>query len=425
MKKNKLYLISLILLTSCVQDSANIVFKEGDNFTNNEISAKNNLQPSYMSGTYVVGRDNKVVRDIRANNTKDQKEYIKEDIENDIKEKEENKVVDNREYTFITVKKGDNLINLSKKYNMQFSDVVELNNLKRPYNIYVGQKLKVFKNEDKERYTTIKVKSGDTLLRIALEYDMSLREIASINNIKPPYNVYVGQKLKVPYSKTNKPEFYVVKKGDNLYEISRKTDISVRQLIANNNLSSPNNIYPGQKLYLTKKLENKQISYNKKEEKKIKEEKQEIVKEPKQEVVVKQEEPKKQEPVKREVVFSWPVKGEVIKKYGKQNDGKFYDAINIKADLGTSVLASMDGEVAYAGNELKGFGNIIIIKHDSGWLSIYGYCDKINVKVKDKITKGQSIATVGKTGNVNEPQLYFSIRKGRVTMDPLKYLENN
>ena len=417
MKKNKLYLISLVILTSCIQESANIVFKEGDGI-NNETMARNNLQPSYMSGTYVVGKDNKVVRDIRANKTIE--EDIKEEDTKDIIE-EKKEVNNNKEYDFITVKKGDNLINLSKKYNMQFSDMVEINNLKRPYNIYVGQKLKVFKNEDKERYSIVKVKSGDTLLRIALEYDMSLREIASINNIKPPYNVYVGQKLKVPYSKTNKPDFYIVEKGDNLYGISRKTDVSVKQLIANNNLSSPNNIYVGQKLYLTKKINNKQVSYN--EEKSVRQESEQEIK---QEPVKEQKQQQEQEqPKKQEVVFSWPVKGEVIKKYGKQSNGKFYDAINIKAELGTPVLASMDGEVAYAGNELKGFGNIIIIKHDSGWLSIYGYCDKINVKVKDKVIKGQSIATVGKTGSVNEPQLYFSIRKGRVTMDPLKYLENN
>ena len=421
MKKiNCLFLI--LLLSSCVQDSANILFKEGD-AGRFEKKSSNNLQPSYMSGTYVVGKDNKVVRDIRANNAvKDN--YLEEEKE---VEKEERDV----DYTFITVKKGDNIIRLAKKYNMKFSDIVELNNLKKPYNIYIGQKLKVFDNTDKEDYKVITVKKGDTLLRIALKYDMSLREVATINNIEPPYNVYIGQKIKIPNSKTELPEFYNVEIGDNLYGISRKTGVSVEQLIKNNNLRSPNNIHPGQKLYLTKRNNNYETNY--KEEKvvynKKTENKKEEVKKEEQNTSVNVEnnnvQQEKKEDIKSpEILFSWPVKGEVIKKYGKQNDGKFYDAINIKANLGTPILAAMDGEVAYAGNELKGYGNIIIIKHNSGWLSIYGYCDKINVKVKDKVTKGQVIATVGRTGNVNEAQLYFSIRKGRVTMDPLKYLDN-
>ena len=122
-------------------------------------------------------------------------------------------------------------------------------------------------------------------------------------------------------------------------------------------------------------------------------------------------------------MFDWPVKGEIIKKFGKQADGEYSDAITIKSPMNTPILAAGDGEVAYAGNELKGFGNIIIIKHSNGWLSIYGYCDKITVKVKDKVSKGQTIGTVGQTGNVSEPQLYFSVRKGRVAMDPVKYLD--
>lgn len=420
MKKiNCLFLI--LLLSSCVQDSANILFKEGDAGRFEEKSG-NNLQPSYMSGTYVVGKDNKVVRDIRANNV------VKDNYLEEKKEvKKEERDVD---YTFITVKKGDNIIRLAKKYNMEFSDIVELNNLKKPYNIYIGQKLKVFDNTDKEDYKVITVKKGDTLLRIALKYDMSLREVSTINNIEPPYNVYIGQKIKIPNSKTELPEFYTVEIGDNLYGISRKTGISVEQLIKNNNLRSPNNIHPGQKLYLTKRDNNyktnykeEKVVYNKKTEnkKEVKKEEQNVSNSVKNNNIQQENKEVTKSP---EILFSWPVKGEVIKKYGKQNDGKFYDAINIKANLGTLILAAMDGEVAYAGNELKGYGNIIIIKHDSGWLSIYGYCDKINVKVKDKVTKGQVIATVGRTGNVNEAQLYFSIRKGRVTMDPLKYLDN-
>jgi murein DD-endopeptidase MepM/ murein hydrolase activator NlpD len=120
-------------------------------------------------------------------------------------------------------------------------------------------------------------------------------------------------------------------------------------------------------------------------------------------------------------IFIWPVNGEIIKNFGKQPNGNFNDAINIKAPAETKIKSIADGEVAYAGNELKGFGNIIIVKHENGWISVYGHCESMAIKVKDRVQGGQVIGTVGKTGNVSEPQLYFSLRKGRVAVDPLKH----
>lgn len=445
MKKN-FYILLPLLLTSCIQEASNIVYKEGDGTVNNTtISNETLLQPSYMRGTYVQTEDNRVVRDIRA--TKEEKKEEKE--ENSLVEVEQNDLVEYEETPktkTITVKRGDNLIALSKKYSMRFSDIVELNNLEKPYDIYVGQKLKIYADrkiiEDKEpkKYETVIVDVGDTLLRIAINHGMTLREVATINNIEPPYNVYVGQQIKVVANSKKISNYHTVKKGDNLYTIAKQYNTTVKRLISDNNLERPYNIYPEQELYVGKDpLSNSRTSQQKTQPKKEtkKETKKEIVKETKKpektKEIIKQE-AKQQEikavekipaVVQKEGSFTWPVKGEVIKKFGKQSDGKFYDAINIKAEQGTSIVAVADGEVAYAGNELKGYGNIIIIKHDSGWLSIYGYCDKINVKVKDKVSRGQTIATVGRTGNVDEPQLYFTMRKGRVAMDPLKYLKNN
>lgn len=426
MFSKKFYVLLLITLASCVQNEADIIYKEGSDYVNVG-GKKNNFQPSYMKGTYVKTADNTKVRDLRKNNNKDDIKEEENIVEQDIEEKEEEtKLVEdnNKQIITIKVKRGDNLTELAKEYNMMLSSIIKLNNLKKPYNIYIGQNIKVYSTDKKEQnisYKTIKVESGDSLLRIALKHDLTLREIASINNIKPPYNVYIGQNIKIPLKNNNSnnrtknvaknKDYYIVKRGDNLYNIAKYNNISVNELIKNNNLKKPYNIYAGQKLFFNKQ----QVQQVKKEQKtEIKQEvKQE---EKKQELVVKTEK-------KSNAMFMWPVKGEVIKTFGKQKSGETSDAIHIKADKGTPILAANKGEVAYAGNELKGYGNIIIIKHDNGWLSIYGYCDTINVKLKDKISKGQQIATVGQTGNINEPQLYFTVRKGRVAMDPIQYLD--
>ena len=102
---------------------------------------------------------------------------------------------------------------------------------------------------------------------------------------------------------------------------------------------------------------------------------------------------------------------------GRKNDG-----INIKASLGTNIKAADKGVVAYAGNELKGFGNLVLIKHSDGYITAYAHADKLYVKKGQKVLRGEKIATVGKTGSVNTPQLHFEVRAGKKAVNPRKYL---
>lgn len=121
--------------------------------------------------------------------------------------------------------------------------------------------------------------------------------------------------------------------------------------------------------------------------------------------------------------FDWPVKGEVITKFGTYNNGLKHDGINIKVSEGTQVKSAKQGIVVYAGNELKGYGNLIILKHDQGWLSAYGHLGKIEVKKGVKVSTGRVLGTVGKSGNVEFAQLHFALRKaGKSPVDPLLYL---
>jgi murein DD-endopeptidase MepM/ murein hydrolase activator NlpD len=123
--------------------------------------------------------------------------------------------------------------------------------------------------------------------------------------------------------------------------------------------------------------------------------------------------------------FRWPVRGRVIAGYGAKVNGMPNDGINLAVPEGTSVKAAEDGVVAYAGNELKGYGNLILVRHSNGFVTAYAHASEIKVKRGDQVKRGQIVALAGQTGNVTSPQLHFEIRKGSTPIDPTQYLNGN
>jgi murein DD-endopeptidase MepM/ murein hydrolase activator NlpD len=120
--------------------------------------------------------------------------------------------------------------------------------------------------------------------------------------------------------------------------------------------------------------------------------------------------------------FRWPVRGRVITAFGAKTDGQQNDGINLAVPAGTAVRAAEDGVVAYAGNELKGYGNLILVRHSDGFVTAYAHASELMVKRGDKVRRGQVIAKSGQTGNVSAPQLHFEIRKGSTPVDPMQHL---
>jgi murein DD-endopeptidase MepM/ murein hydrolase activator NlpD len=120
--------------------------------------------------------------------------------------------------------------------------------------------------------------------------------------------------------------------------------------------------------------------------------------------------------------FLWPVNGKLVSLFGVKEGGQHNDGINIAAPLGTPVHAADNGVVAYAGNELRGFGNLLLIRHADGWVSAYAHCDALLVKRGDQVKRGQVIARVGQTGAVSSPQLHFELRKAGTAVDPTNEL---
>jgi murein DD-endopeptidase MepM/ murein hydrolase activator NlpD len=120
--------------------------------------------------------------------------------------------------------------------------------------------------------------------------------------------------------------------------------------------------------------------------------------------------------------FRWPARGRVIAGFGA-NGGN--EGINIAVPEGTPVKAAEAGVVTYAGSEVKGYGNLVLVRHDNGYVSAYAHNGELNVKRGEHVKRGQVIAKSGQTGNVTSPQLHFEIRKGQNPVDPVAHLSGN
>jgi murein DD-endopeptidase MepM/ murein hydrolase activator NlpD len=122
------------------------------------------------------------------------------------------------------------------------------------------------------------------------------------------------------------------------------------------------------------------------------------------------------------VAFAWPVSGRVIADYGSETNGARNDGINIAAPLNTPIRAAASGTVTYSGDELKGYGNLVLIKHADGYVTAYAHADRLLVARGDFVAKGQVIGYAGQTGDVNSPQLHFEIRHDTQPVNPRSYL---
>lgn len=120
--------------------------------------------------------------------------------------------------------------------------------------------------------------------------------------------------------------------------------------------------------------------------------------------------------------FRWPVRGRIIAGFGPKPNGQQNDGINLAVPEGASIKASEDGVVAYAGSELKGYGNLVLVRHNNGYVTAYAHASELFVKRGEQVKRGQIIARAGQTGNVSSPQLHFEIRKGKEPVDPVQYL---
>jgi murein DD-endopeptidase MepM/ murein hydrolase activator NlpD len=271
--------------------------------------------------------------------------------------------------------------------------------------------------EKKSQNRQVEVTSGDTVYSISKKYQTSPRELIKQNDLNAPYSLKAGTKVTIPTA-----TYHEVQKGETMYAISRAYNMKIDDIVGMNDLKEPYYLKAGQKIKIAKGNESESATPLKT--------KAETKAETKIETAENQEKPKKSEAGLIEKTldkfnhFSWPIRGTIISKFGPKKGGLYNDGINIKAKEGTVVKAAEDGMVAYVGNELKGYGNLVIIKHSSGWITAYAHLASSKVARGQKVAKGAKVGTVGSSGNVDSPQLYFGLRKGRDAVNPENYLKN-
>jgi murein DD-endopeptidase MepM/ murein hydrolase activator NlpD len=314
--------------------------------------------------------------------------------------------------------------------------------------------------------TTIIVGTSDTLEVLAQRYHVTPAAILAANGYKGPRTLSPGQSLIIPHPAATAaaapaaaaqvaaapaskpvaamaapPSVHVVNPGETLASIARHNHITVAELARANNLDPAAKLKLGTRLNVPSKVaaaapaaplgavatapvvatipaaNNTRVA----------------TAVPQQSARLAQANPPPEElaaeaPIKASEAtgalptFRWPVRGKVITGYGAKTNGKSNDGINLAVPEGTPIKAAEDGVVAYSGNELKGYGNLVLVRHSNGYVTAYAHASELLVKRGDSIKRGQVIAKSGQSGEVGSPQLHFEIRKGSQPVDPLQFL---
>ena len=266
-----------------------------------------------------------------------------------------------------TVKNGDTVYSISERYRVDMPAIISVNSLAAPFLLDVGQRLQL---PPPNKY---QVRRGDTLYGISRLFAVTQTEIARQNNLRSPYTLRTGQILNLPSGAEKQPQRVVVASNSSAPGVAAAPVTPVTPV-------SVSKAAPKQETYIPAKLPSS--------------------------------------PGK----FMTPVSGKLVSSYGPKKDGLHNDGINIAAPRGTPVKTAADGQVVYAGNALKGYGNLILVKHGGGYLTAYGHLGKIMVKKGAMLKKGQTLGTVGTSGQVSSPQLHFEIRKGTTALNPKPYI---
>ena len=302
--------------------------------------------------------------------------------------------------TAITVAAGETIDTIARRHGVPASVIMQANNITAPATLYPGQRL-VIPRYKSSRVATAPaprpavptpapaasppgngsvhvVAAGDTLSKIAHRYHKPVKEIAKANNIQPTATLNVGDRLTIPGAQPSP------------VKASASTAAAPAKPVAS---AAPKEAEPAQNASVVAPTD--QLD---KEAAKLSEGTGAVPK------------------------FRWPANGRIIAGYGPTTNGQQNDGINIALPENTPVKAAEDGVVAYAGNELKGYGNLVLVRHPNGYVTAYAHTKELLVKRGDQVKRGQVIARSGQTGNVNAPQLHFEIRKGASPLDPTRFL---
>ena len=271
------------------------------------------------------------------------------------------------------------------------------------------------------------VAAGDSLYGIARRFGLPIRAVIDANDLQPPYALSIGQALAVP-----RAQVHEVAPGDTVYNIAQRYNVDRSELVRLNGIQPPHTIPLGRKLVLPTPGSAVQAEPAPTEVAYAPSDPPAPAAPPAAAVPSAPPKPAVAEPRSGAAVraalanpparagsaFLWPVQGPMLSSYGAKSGGEHNDGINIAAPRGTPVRAAENGVVAYAGEELKGFGKLLLVKHADGWVTAYAHNEELLVAAGDPVKRGQTIAKVGSSGHVDRPQLHFEVRRGTRAVNP-------
>jgi murein DD-endopeptidase MepM/ murein hydrolase activator NlpD len=284
-----------------------------------------------------------------------------------------------------------------------------------------------------------KVRKGDTVDEIADSMGISRKELTQLNKLRPPYALKVGRVLKGPPKQV---KAYVPVEGDTLALIGKRFGVSAKAIAAANRMKSSASVRPGKRLILPSGFRDKgpirettrstpnapaytPAPYNPPPERPAPERPAATPVTP-QPYTPPAYTPPPSRPAAPTATtgplsdsqissvgrgrFEWPLRGEIMSEFGPKGTGQRNDGINIRARDGDAVRAAAAGDVVYAGDQVPGFGNLVLVKHADGWVTAYGHLGRVDVKMQQKVVQGQQLGMAGVSGGVSEPQLHFEVR---------------
>lgn len=303
-----------------------------------------------------------------------------------------------------TVKSGDAIDAIARGLDTTRADLAKDNDLEAPYRIKPGQKLK-------GPATTAKAyvaNSGDTVTDIAKRFGVKPASLADENDIRVSATIKKGQKLRLPSGYKDKgPLKTTVTTAAPRPTTPRPTAPSYTPPAA----TTPSTPTPYQppasqpRPYTPPPATNYPRPSGPVSA-------QPVTPPPSSGQIIGSSPP----PTEAEITaagrgrFVWPLQGETISDFGPKGTGQRNDGVNLRAAAGTPVRAAAAGEVVYAGNQVPGFGNLVLVKHADGWVTAYAHLSSTEVKMRQQVAQGATLGAVGQTGGVTEPQLHFEVR---------------
>ena len=310
---------------------------------------------------------------------------------------------------------NDTVYEISRRYGVPVRDIILANQLQPPYKLYVGQDLRL------PAPSSYVVRQGDTVFSISRRFNVDMRTVVQMNDIRPPYQIRVGQEMRLPSQEIAKGTAVASNtrtslgasqfpKGPGSRGNTTRTALLSPGIVALPELNPRNPVSSERQTVVLRPPAPKPRASQ-----------SASAPEPKAKTGL--EVAKIRPPQRAGSKFRWPVRGRVIANFGPRQGGLHNDGINIAAPRGAPVAAADNGVVAYAGDGLPGFGKLLLLKHANGWITAYAHSDRLLVKRGEIVRRGQTIATVGSSGSVDQPQLHFEVRREKRAVDPRLYLD--